>query len=112
MDTEKLNIIVDMLLKLGEGSKEAFIWYLVITYLIPAIFSVFVWSGVLFTIYKVAKLYFLSSSSSQMLDTHLRYYNRLTNTTHLTSYEPVSISDAVKIHASVVDWLQQATGKK
>lgn len=112
MDTTTLSTIVDMILRLGEGSKEAFIWYLVVTHLLPTIFSVLVCSGVLVTVFKVAKLYFFSNYSSQMLDTHLRYYNRLTNTTNLSSYVPVSVSDAVKIHASVVDLLQQATGKK
>ena len=39
MDTNTLSTIVDMILRLGEGSKEAFIWYLVIQFLIPSTFT-------------------------------------------------------------------------
>lgn len=112
MDTEKLNIIVDMLLKLGEGSKEAFIWYLIITYLIPTFVNLASWCVAFFALYKIAKVYFFSRTSAQMLDANLRQYNRLTNSVYLYSSDPIEAHKAISIHASVMDWLQQATGKK
>ena len=39
MDTHTLSTIVDMILRLGEGSKEAFIWYLAVQFLVPSTFT-------------------------------------------------------------------------
>ena len=65
MDIEQLKLIIDTLNSLGENSKEAFIYWIIIKYGTTYLFGI-IWSCI--AIYLIKKVYFLLNNLSMLKD--------------------------------------------
>lgn len=73
MDSEQLRMILDALTSMGEGGKEAFIYWLLMTEVVPAVVWVFAVSAIawtLVTVFRIARE--LSDKADR--DRNVEYY--------------------------------------
>ena len=57
MNTQEIQMIIDAIVKLGEGGLTAFVWYLVASHIIPSFATLATCSGLFYTAYRIARLF-------------------------------------------------------